>query len=287
MNPENLVHLRVWGDFACFTRPEMKVERVSYPIMTPSAARGILEAVFWEPQMYYLIHQITVLRHTVGGREYGRGGWVSFQRNEVCRTVNIKTAGGWMRDPTQFSPILAGAGSGKGNIAQRNTLALQDVAYLISAEVRLSSLARPPRDNLGKYLREIRSRAQAGKCHYRPSFGCREFAADFDSVENPASLARCPWPEDDLGLMLYDVFHPEERRHGYAWFDPSRHYGELDYDPLLVESARERGHFGQSNAPCACFFRAKIVNGELKCHPEEIAILTSSRSTGYDSANLA
>jgi CRISPR-associated Cas5-like protein len=53
MKPENLVHLRVWGDFACFTRPEMKVERVSYPIMTPSAARGILEAVFWEPQMYY------------------------------------------------------------------------------------------------------------------------------------------------------------------------------------------------------------------------------------------
>jgi CRISPR-associated protein Cas5d len=287
MNPENLVHLRVWGDFACFTRPEMKVERVSYPIMTPSAARGILESVFWEPQMYYLIHQITVLRHTANGREYGKGKWVSFQRNEVCKTVNIKTARGWMQDPTQFSPIQSGAGSGKGNIAQRNTLALQDVAYLISAEVCLSSLARSPRDNLGKYLREIKGRAQIGKCHYRPSFGCREFVADFDGVENPGSLARCSWPEEDLGLMLYDVFHPKERRHGFAWFDPCLEYPESDYELCVVESARKRGHFGQPSTPRACFFRAKIVNAELNCHPEEIAILTSSRSTGYDSAIIA
>jgi len=287
MNPQNLVHLRVWGDFACFTRPEMKVERVSYPIITPSAARGVLEAVFWEPQMYYLIHQITVLRHTVGGHEYGKGKWVSFQRNEVCKTVNLKTAGRWMQEPAEFSPIMAGAGSGKGNIAQRNTLALRDVAYLISAEVCLSELANPPRDNPRKYLEEFRRRARSGKCHYRPSFGCREFAADFDGVENPGLLARHSWSEEDLGLMLYDVFHPLERQSGFAWFNASQNYAELDYDQSLVEPARQRGHFGKPVPPRACFFHAKILNAELKCHPGEVAILTSPRSIGYNSDTTA
>ena len=75
----NLITLRVWGDFACFTRPEMKVERVSYPVMTPSAARGILEAVFWEPQMFYLIDSIRIVK---------RGRWVSFRRNEVTKVIS-------------------------------------------------------------------------------------------------------------------------------------------------------------------------------------------------------
>lgn len=283
MKPENLVHLRVWGDFACFTRPEMKVERVSYPIMTPSAARGILEAVFWEPQMYYLIHQITVLRHSANGRVYDKGNWVSFQRNEVCKTVNIKTAAKWMREPAEFSPIMAGAGSGKGNIAQRNTLALQNVAYLITAEVCLSNLARQPRDNPGKYLREARDRARAGKCHYRPALGCREFAADFDGVNDPASLARYSWPEEELGLMLYDVFHPKERAGGFAWFNSFQDYSELDFEPTDVEPASQRGYFGQPVTPRACFFRAKVVNAELMCHPDDVVILTSSGTAGYNS----
>ncbi|MCV4783531.1 CRISPR-associated protein Cas5, partial [Escherichia coli] len=71
---DNLVRIRVWGDFACFTRPEMKVERVSYPIMTPSAARGVLEAIFWKPEMYYIIDSITAIR---------RGKWTAFKRNEL------------------------------------------------------------------------------------------------------------------------------------------------------------------------------------------------------------
>lgn len=107
MKTENLVSIRVWGDFACFTRPELKVERVSYPIMTPSAARGVIEAIFWEPQMYYLIHQIVVIKHTAGGREYGKGRWVSFQRNEVCKTVSPRTAQQWM-----LSELRASGGSG-------------------------------------------------------------------------------------------------------------------------------------------------------------------------------
>lgn len=79
----NLVTIRAWGDFACFTRPEMKVERVSYPVMTPSAARGVLEAIFWEPQIYYLIDSIHIIQ---------RGRWFSIRRNEVSSVISINSA---------------------------------------------------------------------------------------------------------------------------------------------------------------------------------------------------
>ena len=283
MKPENLIHLRVWGDFACFTRPEMKVERVSYPIITPSAARGVLEAVFWEPQMYYLIHQITVLRHTVGGREYGKGKWVSFRRNEVTQTIKTGVAQKWMKSPQSFTPVQAGGGA--ADATQRNMLALAGVAYLISAEVCLSHLARPPRDNLGKYLREIRGRAHAGKCHYRPSFGCREFATDFECVDQPGDVQRFPWPEESLGLMLYDVFHPKDRQSGFAWFNAEQDYTELNWDPSMVAEAKERGHFGQVTAPQACFFRANIKDAVMDCHPSTVEIHTTRGPSGYNAAN--
>ncbi len=109
MNNSNLITLRVWGDFACFTRPEMKVERVSYPVMTPSAARGILEAVFWEPQMYYLIDSIRVVK---------RGQWISIRRNEVTRVISLDSAKTWMHSPEKTSPIQAGGGAEDGT--QRN-----------------------------------------------------------------------------------------------------------------------------------------------------------------------
>ncbi len=126
---ENTVSVRVLGDFACFTRPEMKVERVSYPIITPSAARGVLEAIFWEPQMYYLIDSIRVVK---------KGRWVSFRRNEVISVVSLDSAKTWMRDSSKFSPIRAGGGAEDGT--QRNMLALEDVEYIITAEVRLTEL---------------------------------------------------------------------------------------------------------------------------------------------------
>ncbi|MBN2358786.1 MAG: type I-C CRISPR-associated protein Cas5 [Deltaproteobacteria bacterium] len=100
--PSNRISVRVWGDFACFTRPEMKVERVSYPVMTPSAARGILEAIFWEPQMYYLVDSIRVVK---------KGRWVSFRRNEVTKRISMDSAATWMKAPDKFEPIMAGGGS--------------------------------------------------------------------------------------------------------------------------------------------------------------------------------
>ncbi len=147
----NLVTLRVWGDFACFTRPEMKVERVSYPVITPSAARGVLEAVFWEPQMYYLVDSVRVVK---------KGRWVSFRRNEVTKVISLDSVKTWMHSPEKTSPIQAGGGAADGT--QRNMLALQDVEYLISAEVRVTSLAHRPEDSLAKYFGEIERRARRG-----------------------------------------------------------------------------------------------------------------------------
>ncbi len=232
----NQVTVRVWGDYACFTRPEMKVERVSYPIITPSAARGVLEAIFWEPQMCYVIDQIAVVK---------KGRWFSFRRNEVSAVISMDSAKSWMRGKTPVKYIEAGGGA--ADAAQRNMLALAEVDYLITAEVRLTRRAKPASDNLGKYLAEIQKRASRGKCFHRPALGCREFAADFDWVEpdDIASFKLEKWESEDLGLMLYDVFD-HERREVATDDDPHVH-------------------------PGAVFFRATINNAVLDCHPDRIA----------------
>jgi CRISPR-associated protein Cas5d len=123
-------------------------------------------------------------------------------------------------------------------------LALADVEYLITAEVRLTKRAKPPRDNLGKYLDEVRRRASRGKCFHRPALGCREFAADFDWVDPDSNIKLANWPEEDLGLMLYDVFDHESRKIA------------SDDDPHV--------------RPSTVFFRASVSNAVLDCHPERI-----------------
>ncbi|MGH8019120.1 MAG: type I-C CRISPR-associated protein Cas5c [Opitutaceae bacterium] len=282
MNTANLVTLRVWGDFACFTRPEMKVERVSYPIMTPSAARGILEAVFWEPQMYYLIDSIRVVQ---------RGQWISIRRNEVTKVISLDSAKTWMHSPDKTSRIQAGGGAADGT--QRNMLALQDVEYLITAEVRLTPLAQPPRDNLGKYLREIESRAKAGKCFHRPGLGMREFAADFDWEPDPDdALARraaelgqpITIGEEPLGLMLYDLFDHRARATGFRWLTPDEEARQAtEFEQTLTElkkgeQTKRRKVFAATRLcstsaiikPEPLFFQASLKNSLLDCHPDRV-----------------
>jgi len=281
MNTANLITLRVWGDFACFTRPEMKVERVSYPVMTPSAARGILEAVFWEPQMYYLIDAIRVVK---------RGQWISIRRNEVTRVISLDSAKTWMHSPEKTSPIQAGGGAEDGT--QRNMLALQNVEYLITAEVRLTPLAQPPRDNLAKYLREIEGRARAGKCFHRPSLGMREFAADFDwEPDGEAALARravelgqLATINEPLGLMLYDLFDHRARAAGFRWLTPdeeARQTAEFDQtlsDLKKGEQTKRRKEFASTRLrstsaaikPEPLFFQATLKNSRLDCHPDRV-----------------
>ncbi len=282
---KNLVTLRVWGDFACFSRPEMKVERVSYEVPTPSAARGILESIFWEPQMFYLIDSIRIVKP---------GHWFSFRRNEVIRVVSIDNARTWMREPEKTRPILAGGGA--EDCTQRNMLARQNVEYLITAEVRLSALARPPRDNIGKYVGEFERRARAGKCFHRPALGMREFAADFDFVagepdaalhERLAAVGRAaPWDGGKLGLMLYDVFDHRQRQQGFCWVrEDERAAADAAFEQSLGGlKPREAGqrrkartvsrHAGAIIRPAPAFFQAEVTAGVMDCHPERVTILS-------------
>ena len=277
MTTNNCVTLRVWGDFACFTRPEMKVERVSYPVMTPSAARGILEAVFWEPEMYYVIDAIRIVR---------RGKWFSCRRNEIISTISIDSAKQWIKTPGKVAPIHAGGGAPDGT--QRNMLALEDVEYLVTAEVRLSDLADRSRCNIPKYLDQIHRRASSGKCFYRPCLGIREFAADFDFVDDPeATIAASgaePIPYEPLGLMLYDVFDWRQFKKGFKWLRPEDiaaaraqfeaglsglGKGEKSKALKSYDADPSRRFAGVKIEPRPSFFQAEIRNNTLHCHPRE------------------
>jgi len=230
-----LVSIRVWGDFACFTRPELKAERVSYGLPTPSAARGILESIFYEPQMSYVIHEIGVIK---------RGRWFSFRRNEVARVVSIRETLRAMSGSAEMGVIRAGGGA--ADATQRGMLALADVEYLISAEIRLTDRAEPPRDNLEKYRARFIDRASKGKCFQRPYLGCREFAADFEHISDPSAviLLGDGWRGEDLGMMLYDVFDPLRRNSGKP----------VKPDPVFFRNAR-------------------VENARLDCHPERVALV--------------
>ena len=234
--PHDLVSLRVWGDYACMTRPELKSERVSYPLLTPSAARGVLEAIFFEPQIDYLVDAIRVVK---------KGRWFSFRRNELAKTISLRNAQRWMESPEEFKPIQAGGGA--EDATQRGMLALADVEYVITAQIRLTKRAEPPRDNVAKYREMFATRASRGKCSHRPYLGCREFDAHFDWVDDPETVALCDWSHEDLGLMLYDVFDPRQRDSGF----PVR--------------------------PSPVFFRnARIENARLDCHPDRVELIRRS-----------
>lgn len=171
--------ISIAGPLACFTRPELKAERVSYDVMTPSAARGALEAVLWKPAIEWQISEIAVLNPI---------DWVSFRRNEVN---------------SRMSPRM-GAYFADEDRAQRNTVALRDVAYAVKAHFTMTEKAGPP-DNLTKFEEMFERRLQKGQCFHQPYLGCREFAAHVGpvtgSVTVDATLSRVRRP---LGLMFYD-----------------------------------------------------------------------------------
>jgi len=281
MTTNNRITLRVWGDFACFTRPEMKVERVSYPVMTPSAARGVLEAVFWEPEMYYLIDTIRVVR---------RGKWFSCRRNEVISIISIDSAKQWMKTPDKLSPIQAGGGA--PDDTQRNMLALEGVEYLVTAEVRLSDLADRSRCNIPKYLDQIRRRASSGKCFYRPYLGVREFAADFDFVEDAEAAFAVsgaePIPYEPLGLTIYDIFDWRQFQKGFKWLKPEDLAAmRAQFEAGLVglkkgqkatalkkfDADHTHRFAGEDIVPKPSFFQAEIRDNALHCHPDDVKIL--------------
>lgn len=174
--------VRVWGEWACFTRPEMKVERVSYPVMTPSAARGVLEAIFWKPQFTWCVERIEVLNEI---------RYHSILRNEVSSRASERTARRWSREGGGYAAAL--------DRTQRHTLALRDVAYVIHARIEVKPDVA---DDPAKFRDQFRRRVAKGRCFARPYLGCREFAADFappDATSAPIDRT------EDLGPMLLDL----------------------------------------------------------------------------------
>lgn len=194
------VEVRVRGDFACFTRPEMKVERVTYPVMTPSAARGVLEAIFWKPQFRWRVTEIAVLNEI---------RYFSILRNEVNSRASVRAAAGWQQD--------GGGYFAEADRAQRHTLALRDVAYVIRAHVEV----KPGVDDApAKFRDQFRRRVRDGRCFATPYLGCREFAADFTEPDADEQPIRA---DEDLGLMLLDIDYASDGSgRGIPRFFPAR-----------------------------------------------------------------
>jgi CRISPR-associated protein Cas5d len=200
------IHLKVSGDYALFSRPEMKVERVSYDVMTPSAARGVLEAIYWKPQIRWIIDEIHVLNPI---------RFTNIRRNEVSSKIAVK--GGTGVNAAMANPEIRPTIDVAENRQQRASLLLKDVAYLIKARVHLfdTRLDRngpevPANEAAGKHLEMFKRRALKGQAFQQPYFGCREFPVRFELIENDTDIPK-PHPDfitgqpKDLGFMLHDI----------------------------------------------------------------------------------
>jgi CRISPR-associated protein Cas5d len=172
--------VRARGPLACFTRPEFKVERVSYEVMTPSAARGVLEAVHWKPAIRWVVTAIHVLAPV---------RFISFKRNEVAGRASQKRG-----------PVLV-----EEDRQQRNTVALRDVDYVIEAHF-IQTPRWGPDDTMAKHVEVVRRRLERGQTFHQPYLGCREFAAEVEPVaEVPECRLPPEWRDRHLGLMLHDL----------------------------------------------------------------------------------
>jgi CRISPR-associated protein Cas5d len=206
--------LEVWGDLACFTRPEMKVERFSYPVITPSAARGIFDAIYWDglreqrgkkgairPYFHWQVTRIDVLEPP---------RYIALRRNEVKdRVPGPVVLNKWIQGKEVPQPIWADGskdqlGTDQKGRTQRQTMALKNVRYRLTARIA------PKPDfatEAARFNAQFQRRARQGKCFQQPYFGCREFPAFFEYLGDPppppATPAMC---DQDLGYMLYDVF---------------------------------------------------------------------------------
>lgn len=216
------VRLECWGEWACFTRPEMKVERVSYDVITPSAARGVLEAVYWKPEIRWVVDRITVLRPI---------RFTSVRRNELAGKIPEGTARKVMK---------ASAGVLQQVITedrqQRAALLLRDVRYIIEAHFDI--LSGP--ENVAKHLDQFQRRARRGECFTRPYLGCREFAAHFRLLEHDD---HAPRPHDallgerDLGWMLHDLDFSDAKNRQAKFFRATMRDGVVEVPAIAKATA--------------------------------------------------
>lgn len=231
------IKLEVWGDLAAFNRPEMKVERVSYDVMTPSAARGILEAIYWKPEMRWIVDEIHVLRPI---------RFTHVRRNEISSKIPVKGRGG----------VAAAMKSGRGTLGivvdedrqQRAATVLRDVRYGIAAHVEVlegeTQNGALLASSVAKHLEMFKRRASRGQYFHHPYLGVREFPAEFRLVEE---FPECPPElrgERDLGFILHDIEFLPDRK------------GEI------IEA-----HRGSRLTAHPRFFRARMRDGVIQVPP--------------------
>ncbi len=188
------VRLHVWGERALFSRPEMRVERVSYDVITPSSARGILEAIHWKPAIVWRVVRLRVLKPV---------RFESVRRNEVGSRIPSTKVASAMRARSVDDLALRI----DEDRQQRASTILRDVAYVIEARLDLTPKGQSdPGENVGKHLDMFNRRARKGQCFHRPCLGAREFAADFELLEgDPPVCDNALRGEKDLGWMALDI----------------------------------------------------------------------------------
>ena len=185
------IKVRVWGDYACFTRPEMKVERVSYDMLTPSAARGIIEAIYWKPAIKWTIDKIHVINPIK---------FTNIRRNEVSEVAKLGSIKKAMEKGESYQIIAT------DNRHQRAALILRDVEYVIEAHFDLNPDKAGESDTVEKHYNIALRRLKNGQYFYQPTLGTREFAASFELIEHTSEIPKSNIQgEVDLGYMLYDM----------------------------------------------------------------------------------
>lgn len=210
------IKIKVFGDYACFTRPEMKVERVSYDVITPSAARGIIEAIYWKPAIRWVVDKIYVLNEIK---------FTNVRRNEVSQKISSSKATSAINgnEIQLYQDITK-------DRQQRAAMVLKDVCYIIEAHFEMTSKSGTD-DTPEKHYSIILRRLKNGQCYHQPSLGTREFAARFELLEGDLPESFYSNKETDLGWMLYDIDFANEFTPKF--FRASMQNGIIDVDRLV------------------------------------------------------
>ena len=208
------VRIRVWGDYALFSRPELKVERYSYDVITPSAARGILDAIYYHPGMRWIIDKIYVVKPI---------RFTSVRRNEIKSKISASNV---LQAYNGADKALYM--SSKQELVQRASVLLTDVEYVIEAHFEMTEKANET-DNPGKFKDITMRRLKKGECYHMPYFGCREFPAHFALCEEEEiKTVYETVPEKDFGIMLYDMDYSDKANIRPIFFRAVMRQGVLD-----------------------------------------------------------
>ena len=205
------IRIEVWGEYGCFTRPELKTERVSYDMITPSAARGLVQAIYWHPGMKYHIDRIYLLSPIQ---------FTNIRRNEIRSTLLSSSALTAAKGKAALPTLYTAA-----EIQQRAALILKKPHYVIECHFTLTSKAAPG-DNPGKFQDILRRRLKKGQCYHTPCFGCREFPARFREWTDETIPALDITQE--LGFMLYDLDYSDPQNIHPQFFRARLEHGVMD-----------------------------------------------------------